>query len=696
MFTLHTKISELPRVGSATTNKLKKLGILTVENLIWHLPYRYEDFSNIKTIGDLKINEVATIKGTIEMISSRRARHRRMHLTECLVSDQTGSIKIIWFNQPYLSQYLKRGNNIYISGQTNDDYFTLQFVNPLWEHAEKQQHTGKIIPIYPSTQNLSQKQLRNLFNQIKFAPNALEDYLPQNLLTSYKLLSLSQALTSIHWPQKKSDFFEATRRLQFDELFFIALTQEKNKLTREQIFASPIPFNQISTKQMVDSLPFTLTSDQKIVTWEILKDIAKSKPMNRLLQGDVGSGKTVVAAIACLNTALAKKQSVILAPTEILAMQHYHTFIHTLKNFSLSIALLTRTNKIINNEKVTKSELIKKLKNGKIDILIGTHAIIQNIVEFNTIELLIVDEQHRFGVNQRHQLQTRHETTIPHFLSMTATPIPRTLALTVYGDLDISCIKTKPPGRKKIITKVVDESNRILAYKFIQGKILTGIQAFVICPLIEESDPSQRGSQAEADKLGVKSATQEYEKLSKKIFPKLKIGLLHGKLKAQEKQTVMEQFKQKQINILVSTSVIEVGIDVPNATIMMIEGADRFGLAQLHQFRGRVGRSDVQSYCLLFTDNNSQKTISRLQAMSKFDNGLELAEYDLSLRGSGEIYGTRQSGFIDLKIANLNDIELIKITKQAASKLLQTSPKLNEYPLLLKELANKQKIIHPE
>lgn len=685
MFTLHTKISELPRVGSATANKLKKLGILTVENLIWHLPYRYEDFSNIKTIKDLKINEVATIKGTIEMISSRRARHRRMHLTECLVSDQTGSIKIIWFNQPYLSQYLKRGGDIYISGQTNDDYFTLQFVNPLWEHAEKQLHTGKIIPIYPSTQNLSQKQLRNLFNQIKFVPNTLEDYLPQKLLTSYKLLSLSQALTSIHWPQKKSDFLEATRRLQFDELFFIALTQEKNKLTREQMFASPIPFNQISTKQMVESLPFTLTSDQKIVTWEILKDIAKSKPMNRLLQGDVGSGKTVVAAIACLNTALAKKQSAILAPTEILAMQHYNTFIHTLKKFSLSIALLTRTNKIINNEKTTKSELIKKLKNGKIDILIGTHAIIQEMVEFNTIGLLIVDEQHRFGVDQRHQLQTRHETTIPHFLSMTATPIPRTLALTVYGDLDISCIKTKPPGRKKIITKVVDESNRTLAYKFIDEKIKLGNQIFVICPLIEESD-----------KLGVKAATQEYEKLSKKIFPKLKIGLLHGKLKALEKQTIMEQFKQKQIDILVSTSVIEVGIDVPNATIMMIEGADRFGLAQLHQFRGRVGRSDVQSYCLLFTDNNSQKTISRLQAMTKYDNGLKLAEYDLDLRGSGEIYGTRQSGFIDLKIATLNDLDLIQTTKQAAREILYASPQLNEYPLLRKELNHKQKNIHSE
>jgi ATP-dependent DNA helicase RecG len=619
------------------------------------------------------------------MISSRRARQRRIFLTECLISDQTGSIKIIWFNQPYLSQYLKRGNEIYISGQTSDEYLTLQFVNPLWEYAEKQQDTGKIIPIYPSTQNLSQKQLRNLFNQIKFVPNTLEDYLPQNLLNFHKLLSLSQALNYIHWPPKKSNFLEATRRLQFDELFFIALTKEKNKLAREKIFTNPIPFNQTSTKQMVDLLPFTLTTDQKIVTWEILQDIAKSKPMNRLLQGDVGSGKTIVAAIACLNTALAKKQSVILVPTEILAQQHYNTFGHTLKNFSLSIALFTRANKIINNEKTTKSELIKNLKNSKIDILIGTHAIIQEIVKFNTIGLLIVDEQHRFGVNQRHQLQTRQETTFPHFLSMTATPIPRTLALTVYGDLDISIIKTKPPGRKKIITKVVDESNRILAYKFIQNKILTGLQVYVICPLIDESDT-----------LGVKSATQEYEKLTKKIFPSLRIGLLHGKLKTPEKQKVMELFKQKQIDILVSTSVIEVGIDIPNATIMMIEGADRFGLAQLHQFRGRVGRSDIQSYCLLFTDNNSQKTISRLQALTKYDNGLKLAEYDLRTRGSGEIYGTRQSGFIDLKIASLNDLNLIKTTKTAARTILAKSPNLELYPLLKKEYIYKHQQIYFE
>jgi len=685
MLTLNTKLSDLPKVGKATANKLKKIGLIYAQDLLWHFPYRFEDFSNLKPIADLKINETATVKGKIELISSRRARHRRLHLTECLISDETGSIKTIWFNQPYLHKYLNRGEEIYISGRVDDDYHNLQFTNPLWEKTEQHIHTGRIIPIYPTTQGISQKQLRQLIKIITPLLSNYQDYLPNIITNKYQLPSLNQALYNIHWPKTKNEFLLATKRLQFDELFFISLQKEKNKQLLAKQTAPTIPFHQEETRDLVKSLPFTLTVDQKKSAWEILKNISATQPMNRLLQGDVGSGKTVVAAIACLNCAVHKLQSIVLTPTEILAQQHYHTFLNTLKKFKLNICLFTRTQQKINDSNIKKSELKKFLSQGKVDIIIGTHALLQEKVAYTDIGLIIVDEQHRFGVEQRKKLKDKTKNTIPHFLSMTATPIPRTLALTIYGDLDISIIREKPQGRKKIITKIVAEQNRIQAYQFIANKIQAGGQAFVICPLIEESD-----------RLGVKAATQEYEKLTTKIFPKFKIGLLHGKLKTAIKEKIMADFKNKKIDILVSTSVIEVGVDVPNANLIIIEGADRFGLAQLHQFRGRVGRSDIQSYCLLFTENQNQNTLHRLQAMTLYDDGIKLAEYDLKNRGSGELYGIKQSGFWDLKIADLNDWETIKNAREAAQKIITTSPHLDLYPLLKKEFANKYTFIHPE
>jgi len=685
MLTLETKLSDLPKVGKSTSNKLKKIGLETTIDLIWHLPYRYEDFSNIKPIGDLKINETATIKGKVELITGRRARHRRLHLTECLISDDTGSIKTIWFNQPYLNKYLNRGDEIYISGKIDDDFHTLQFTNPLWEKTEQHVHTGRIIPIYPSTQGISQKQLRQMIKIVTPLLENYEDYLPNTITNKYLLPPLNQALHNIHWPKNKNEFLLATKRLQFDELFFISLNQAKNNYELKKQIAPKIPFNQENTKTLVKSLPFTLTVDQKKAAWEILKNIEQPTPMNRLLQGDVGSGKTVVGAIACLNCAVNNMQSVILAPTEILAQQHYQTFLNTLKKFALNICLYTRSQQKLNNEKVKKNDLKKAIATGQVNIIIGTHALLQEKINYADIGLIIVDEQHRFGVAQRKKLKDKTKNLLPHFLSMTATPIPRTLALTLYGDLDISLIREKPVGRKKIITKIVAEQNRTLAYQFIAEKIKAGGQAFVICPLIEESDS-----------LGVKAATQEYEKLATKIFPQFKIGLLHGKMKTSAKEKTMNDFKNKQIDILVSTSVIEVGVDVPNANLMIIEGADRFGLAQLHQFRGRIGRSDIQSYCFLFTDNKNTKTLHRLQAMMLYDDGIKLAEYDLKNRGSGEIYGTRQSGFINLKIADLTDITTIKKTKQAAVEIIDQSPNLDLFPLLKKEFIQKQRPLHLE
>lgn len=685
MLTLETKLADLPKVGKSTVNKLKKIGLISVNDLIWHLPYRYEDFSNIKPIGDLKINETATIKGKIELITSRRARHRRLHLTECLISDDTGSIKTIWFNQPYLNKYLNRGDELYISGKIDDDFHTLQFTNPLWEKTEQHLHTGRIIPIYPSTQGISQKQLRQMIKIITPLLKNYEDYLPNSIINKYNLLPLNQALEKIHWPKNKNEFLLARKRLQFDELFFISLNQAKNNYELKKHIAPIIPFNKEKTLILVKSLPFTLTVDQKKAAWEILKNIEKNTPMNRLLQGDVGSGKTVVAAIACLNCALNNLQSIILAPTEILALQHYQTFLNTLKKFNLNICLYTRTQQKLNNETIKRNDLKKMIANGKINIIIGTHALLQEKIDYANIGLIIVDEQHRFGVAQRKKLKDKTKNLLPHFLSMTATPIPRTLALTIYGDLDISIIRDKPLGRKKIITKIVAEQNRPRAYQFIADKINSGGQAFVICPLIEESD-----------KLGVKAATQEFEKLSTKIFPQFKIGLLHGKMKSIVKEKTINDFKNKKLDILVSTSVIEVGVDIPNANLMIIEGADRFGLAQLHQFRGRIGRSNIQSYCLLFTDNQSKKVLHRLQAMVLYDDGIKLAEYDLKIRGSGEMYGIRQSGFINLKIADLTDIETIKKTRQAAATIISQSPNLDLFPLLKKEFTSKNQIIHLE
>ncbi len=685
MLTLETKLADLPKVGKSTVNKLKKIGLISVNDLIWHLPYRYEDFSNIKPIGDLKINETATIKGKIELITSRRARHRRLHLTECLISDDTGSIKTIWFNQPYLNKYLNRGDELYISGKIDDDFHTLQFTNPLWEKTEQHLYTGRIIPIYPSTQGISQKQLRQMIKIITPLLKNYEDYLPNAIINKYNLLPLNQALEKIHWPKNKNEFLLARKRLQFDELFFISLNQAKNNYELKKHIAPIIPFNKEKTLVLVKSLPFTLTVDQKKAAWEILKNIEKNTPMNRLLQGDVGSGKTVVAAIACLNCALNNLQSIILAPTEILALQHYQTFLNTLKKFNLNICLYTRTQQKLNNETVKRNDLKKMIANGKINIIIGTHALLQEKVDYANIGLIIVDEQHRFGVAQRKKLKDKTKNLLPHFLSMTATPIPRTLALTIYGDLDISIIRDKPLGRKKIITKIVAEQNRPRAYQFIANKINSGGQAFVICPLIEESD-----------KLGIKAATQEFEKLSTKIFPQFKIGLLHSKMKSVVKEKTINDFKNKKLDILVSTSVIEVGVDIPNANLMIIEGADRFGLAQLHQFRGRVGRSNIQSYCLLFTDNQSKKVLHRLQAMVLYDDGIKLAEYDLKIRGSGEMYGIRQSGFINLKIADLTDIETIKKTRQAATTIISQSPNLDLFPLLKKEFTSKNQIIHLE
>jgi ATP-dependent DNA helicase RecG len=503
------------------------------------------------------------------------------------------------------------------------------------------------------------------------------------------MISLAEALRKIHFPKDKTEIEDAQKRLAFDELFLLQLQAQNIRQRLKAKTAISINFLEKETKKFVDSLPFKLTDAQRKAAWEILRDIARAQPMSRILEGDVGSGKTIVAGIALFNTAMNKRQAVLMAPTEILAIQHYETLIKLFSATPLKIALITANKKISNeiipekaksgNKKSKTPSLPDLIKNSS--ILVGTHALIQDKINFTDLSLVIVDEQHRFGVKQRQKLTAisanslNHKDIIPHFLSMTATPIPRSLALAMFGEVDISLINQMPQGRKPILTRVVDEQNRFKAYEFLREKIKDGRQAFVICPLI---DPS--------DKLGIKSVTEEYARLNRDVFPEFTIGLLHGKLKSAEKEKIMEDFKKNKIKILVSTSIVEVGVDIPNASIMMIEGADRFGLAQLHQFRGRVGRGEHQSFCFLFAESNSPKTKERLKALEKYSDGFALSKIDLKFRGPGEIYGTAQSGFPELKIASLFDYALMKKALDWAKKIIENDPKLERYPLIKNKL----------
>ncbi len=694
MIALNTPISKIYGVGEKIAAKLNKLKIETVEDLIFYFPLRYDDFSKVMPISRLKPNEIVTVKGKIELINNRRSPVKRKILTEALVSDETESLKVIWFNQPFLTKVLKPGDKIYLSGKVDFDHFGIQFVNPSYEKVTKHKdssdtiHTARIIPVYSTTGGLTQKQVRFLIKSVLPAAENVKDWLPSEIIKEFKFFDLVTTLGQIHFPDNPQKIDKTIARLKFEELFFIQLFIQRTKRELEKSRAVACKFYEKKTKKFVDSLPFKLTNDQKKSAWEILKDLQKVKPMNRLLEGDVGSGKTIVAALAMFNVALNQKQSVLMVPTEILAKQHFDTITKLLKNFNIKIGLLTRTDKKINSKsKISKKKLLEEIKNGDVKIIIGTHALIQESVEFKNLTLAIIDEQHRFGVEQRKILKEKSGDvlTTPHLFSMTATPIPRSLALILYGDLALSIIKELPKGRKKIITKVVEQDKRDKAYNFIKKEVKNSRQVFVICPLIDESD-----------KLGVKSVKAEYKKLSEEIFPDLKIGLLHSKLKTQEKEKVMKEFSENKVNILVATSVVEVGVDVPNTTIMMIEGADRFGLAQLHQFRGRVGRSKFQSYCLLFTDSTNPKTLERMQALVNSQDGFDLAEKDLELRGPGEVYGTKQSGLPDLKIASLTDFSIIKQAQSWAVKILEKDPRLTKYPLLAKRLRKFEKTVHLE
>jgi len=694
MTLLSSHISSLNRIGRTTAQRFKKLGLETIQDLIFYFPWRYDNFGQTIAIKDVTEKSAANIVGQIDLIHNRRSFQRKIYVTEALVKDDTETIKVIWFNQAFLSKTLKVGDIVSLAGKATLRDGQLILLSPTYEKISDTSqdliHTQGLTPIYNTTANLSQKQIRSSIKQNIELAKEIPDWIPGDIRKKLQLVNLDQALRQIHFPKNEAELRQAKQRLGFAELFLRQLQGQITKTKLKNNTAIPIAFQEKTTRDFVASLPFKITDDQKKATWEIIQDLAKSSPMARLLEGDVGSGKTLVAIIALLNTAKNNQQAILMAPTEILAEQHFNTIKQLLKDEDITIGLITNTHKKISFE----SEEKKKLKSQEIitrsQILIGTHALIQKGLNFPKLALIIVDEQHRFGVKQRQKLllgKAPNET--PHFLSMTATPIPRSLALAIYGDLVVSILKTKPQNRQEIITQIVSDEDRTKTYDFIAQEIKRGRQAFVICPLI---DPS--------DKLGVKSVKEEQQKLDQEIFPDLTVGLLHGKMKGAEKETIMRDFLDNKIQILVATSVIEVGIDVPNATIMIIEGAERFGLAQLHQFRGRVGRDQYQSYCFLFPglegNTPNQKSHERLEALVKNNDGFLLAQEDLKLRGAGEIYGTIQSGYPEIKIASLFDHELIKQAQAEAITLIASDPKLEEHPLIKEQLGDFNKRIHLE
>lgn len=731
---LSTPISELSKVGKALSARLKILGIETVEDLLFYFPFRYEDFSKTSIIDELEDGQQVTLKATIETIATRRSPRRGKILTEAIVADESGRLRVVWFGQAYISKVLKAGDVVYLSGKVTSNNFGLQMMGPSYEKSknehetkasqelrdffgtdevieepnekEKTMHTARIVPLYPLTAGVTEKQMRFLMSQVLPLTKQVEEWLPEIIQKQADVMPLAEALSLIHYPNDFDDVKKAEKRLKFDEVFLLQLRAETIRQEIKRFRAPQMPFQEKLIKQFVAALPFELTKDQKIAAWEILQDLEKTEPMNRLIEGDVGSGKTVVAAMCMYNAAFSGFQSVILVPTEVLAFQHFESLTKIFEKFGVKVGLMTRSKALMNENfeskgkkipfSAQKKSLLEKMKTGEVQIMVGTHALLSEDVAFKSLGFVVVDEQHRFGVEQRKQIREKsmNKKVTPHFLSMTATPIPRTFALTLYGDLDLSIIKTKPAGRKPILTRVVEPQNRHKAYEFIEKQVKEGRQVFVICPLIEvkEQETNNKKQNVFASSGDEKkSVMEEYEKLSKHVFPKLKVAFLHGKMKSAEKDEIMSAFAKGETDILVSTSVVEVGVNIPNATVMMIESAERFGLAQLHQFRGRVGRSDHQSYCFLFTDSISPVATERLKFFEETLDGFALAEYDLQTRGPGEVYGKTQSGLMSLRLATMHDTDIIRQARELARGI-----NFDAFPPLKKKVQVWEQKVHLE
>ena len=649
----NSSVSMLKGIGEQRERKLQKLGISTIEDLLTHYPREYKDRSEILKIADLPMDEPSTFLVQVKE-EGQNSRHGRLVYTRMKVYDETGSVGVLWYNQPYMKNSLKIGEWYLFSGKLQKKYGRKEILSPEVERIGENFAGGRIIPVYPASEGVSQKMLRNLMEDaLSQMSGGMREELPLWLRKEYKLAERNFAIENIHFPKTEQGFYDARRRLVFEELFVLqtALFQLKNTL--EDRGEGIILKKKKALQEAEGLLPFALTGAQKRVLKEMEKDMTSGKIMNRLVQGDVGSGKTAVAMVSAYWAIQNGYQATIMAPTEVLASQHFESFQKVFEPAGIKVVLLTGSLKA-----KEKRETLEQVKNGDAQMIVGTHAVIQKGVEYHKLGLAITDEQHRFGVRQRSTLADKGENV--HTLVMTATPIPRTLALILYGDLDISIIDELPPGRQKIDTSAVDSRYHQRIYTFIQKHVKEGRQAYVICPMIEESE-----------KLEVQSVLNYTEELVKEL-PECRVACVHGKMKAKEKQEIMDGFAAGNIDVLVSTTVIEVGINVPNATIMLIENAERFGLAQLHQLRGRVGRGSEKSYCILVSDTKTKVAKERMKTMTESEDGFVISEKDLKLRGPGEFFGIRQHGLPELKIADLyKDMAILKEAQSAAAELLK-------------------------
>src|ERR1035437_1265460 len=721
---LHNKLEEKFRLDINQKKALNRLHVFSVADLLFHFPVRYSDLSIVRKIAELIPGEMTTVYGKVSGLKTKKAFRSKIPMAEGEVEDLSGKIKITWFNQAYLAKMIHDGENVKLTGKVTQGKQGIYLANPEFEklpympidmhdtlfiknEKENMPDTGFSYPIYAETRGITSKWFYHAIEKIlkeKTLDN-IEDYIPTNILKKYHLPTLKTALVWIHKPKNKNDSESARKRFAFEEVFCIQLERQHDKFEYRKNKSFQIKLEEKDVQEFLKRFPFLLTNSQKKSIETILADMAKNFPMSRLLEGDVGSGKTAVAATASYVTvqrrpngqSFGNLQVAYMAPTEILAVQHFESFIGYFKHLPINIGLITgsgcrkfpsKSNRG-NWTTISRAQLLKWVANGEIPILIGTHALIQKTVKFKNLALVVIDEQHRFGTAQRRKL-VRKDGVAPHLLSMTATPIPRTLALTIYGDLDLSLLDEMPLGRKQIITEIITPNKRTETYEKIKIEMKAGRQLYVICPRINEPDPEKEMA------LNVKSAVAEAKILKTKVFPEYEIGVLHSKMSKEKKEKVMQDFSAGKINILCATSVVEVGVNVPNATVIIIEGAERFGLAQLHQLRGRVIRSTYQAYCYIFAEAKSEKTIERLKALKTAKNGFELAELDLTLRGSGGLSGTKQWGITDLGMEAIKNIKMVEAARTEAIRLIEEDPELTKYPLLKQKVHQKAGEFHFE
>ena len=661
---LKTPLEQVKGVGPKIAMQLRTAGLETVGDIITFLPRRHDDFTGLAPIADLKPGKV-TIRARCESISTRPVR-RGLRLTTAVLDDDSGKLNAIWFNQPYRTQQLGGSDDeFYFSGEFEYNYGRYQLTNPTAEIAKDMPvQAERLMPVYHSIHGLKSVTVRKVVEKLRPLMSVLPETLPASIVRAEGLMGRAEAISAMHFPKTTEEVQRARDRLAFEELFELLLASRLNKLENQQLEGYHIPFEQTVVKQFVSNLPFELTGAQRRAAWDILQDFERKTPMNRLLQGDVGSGKTVVAGLAARQAASHGFQTALMAPTEILASQHAETLDKLLAPFGVRVGLLVGSLK-----GKARQALYEQIANGEVDVVVGTHAVIQDKVSFKKLGFVVIDEQHRFGVDQRQKLLAKSGTDglMPHLLAMTATPIPRSLALTVYGELDLSILNERPKGRMPIKTEIVTPVGVPKMYERVDAEIANGRQAYVVCSLIDDNPEND-----------TKSVTAEHQRLKQTIFGHRQIGLLHGKMKPAEKETIMQDFKARKYDILVSTTVVEVGVDVPNATTMIVENADRFGLSQLHQLRGRVGRGSHQSYCYLVM-SSSNKPSERIREIEKSDDGFYLAEVDMKLRGPGEIYGRMQHGALNLQIATLADTALIARAQNAVKRFVKSPEEVARY-----------------